>query len=105
MKTVNVVAERKLKLLEHEAAKWLEYSELKNVDWLPADLALLPKLAAEMVDKNVEYYNENADSFFEGSVGSDMSNSRKKFLYYLSDNARILDAGCGRDNVSEQLKK
>ena len=37
-----------LKLLEHEAAKWLGIADLESVDWLPADLALLPKLSASM---------------------------------------------------------
>lgn len=46
------VVEGELKLLEHEASKWLSRNELKSVDWLPADLALLPKLAADMVDEN-----------------------------------------------------
>ncbi len=59
------VVKGKLQLIEHEAAKWLEYNDLNSVDWLPADLTLLPKLAEVMVDNNVEYYNENADSFFE----------------------------------------
>ena len=95
------VAEGKLQLLEHEAAKWLEYSELGSVDWLPADLALLPKLAAGMVDSNVEYYNENADSFVEGSVNADMSDSRNKFTAHLPENARILDAGCGSGRDSK----
>ncbi len=91
----------KLQLLEHEAAKWLEYSELRSVEWLPADLALIPKLAAEMVDKNVEYYNENADSFYEGSVNADMSDDRNKFTAYLPEKARILDAGCGSGRDSK----
>ena len=95
------VAEGKIRLLEHEAAKWLEYSELGSVDWLPADLELLPKLAAGMVDKNVEYYNENADAFFEGSVGADMSGSRNQFTAYLPKKARILDAGCGSGRDSK----
>jgi len=95
------VAEGKLQLLEHEAAKWLEYSDLNSVDWLPADLALLPKLAAGMVDKNVEYYNENADSFYEGSVNADMSDDRNKFTSYLPEHARILDAGCGSGRDSK----
>ncbi|WP_024865766.1 (deoxy)nucleoside triphosphate pyrophosphohydrolase [Butyrivibrio sp. FCS014] len=43
------VEEGKLKLLEHEAAKWLKKDELDSVDWLPADLGILPKLAAAMV--------------------------------------------------------
>lgn len=46
------VVEGELKLLEHEASKWLSRNDLKSVDWLPADLALLPKLAADMVDEN-----------------------------------------------------
>ena len=37
-----------LKLLEHEAAKWLGSADLESVDWLPADLSLLPKLSATM---------------------------------------------------------
>lgn len=72
------VAEGELQLLEHEAAKWLEYSELKSVDWLPADLALLPKLAAEMIDKNVEYYDENAGfTIRTNEVGHDNSPGRE----------------------------
>ena len=33
-----------LVLLEAEAAKWLTKEELYSVDWLPADLLLIPKL-------------------------------------------------------------
>ena len=31
-------------LKEHEAAKWLTKEELYSVDWLPADLGLIPKI-------------------------------------------------------------
>lgn len=31
-------------LLEHEAAKWLTAMQLGSVDWLPADVTLLPKI-------------------------------------------------------------
>jgi SAM-dependent methyltransferase len=89
------VAEGKLQLLEHEAAKWLEYGELRSVDWLPADLALIPKIEEGMIDKNVEYYNENATSFFEGSVIADMSCERDRFISFLPKNGKVLDAGCG----------
>lgn len=34
----------KFTLLEHEAAKWLTKEELDNVDWLPADMELIPIL-------------------------------------------------------------
>ena len=32
-----------LKLLEHEAARWLSKETLRSVDWLPADLLILDK--------------------------------------------------------------
>ena len=34
----------KLKLKEHEAARWLTKESLDSVDWLPADQALIEKL-------------------------------------------------------------
>ena len=33
-----------LKLLEHEAAKWLNKETLRSVDWLPADQLILDKI-------------------------------------------------------------
>jgi len=38
-----------LHLIEHEAAKWLDYTQLREVRWLPADEQLLPLLAAELL--------------------------------------------------------
>jgi len=52
-------------------------------------------------DKNVEYYNINADSFFEGSVNADMSEVRQRFLKYIPDGGKILDAGCGSGRDSK----
>lgn len=34
----------KLTLLEHEAARWLDMSELHSVDWLPADVEVVAAL-------------------------------------------------------------
>ena len=53
------------------------------------------------IDKNVEYYNINADSFFEGSVNADMSEVRHRLLKYIPDGGRILDAGCGSGRDSK----
>ncbi len=53
------------------------------------------------IDKNVEYYDKNADSFFEGSVKADMSEVRQRFLKYIPDGGRILDAGCGSGRDSK----
>ena len=35
-------------LKEHQAAKWLKKEELNSVDWLPADLGLIRKIAERM---------------------------------------------------------
>ncbi len=32
------------KLLEHEAARWLRRGELRGLNWLPADLQILPEI-------------------------------------------------------------
>ena len=54
-----------------------------------------------MVDANVEYYNKNADSFFAGSVGADMSYERDRFTALLPEHGRVLDAGCGSGRDSK----
>ena len=38
------IKEGNLILKEHEDAKWLSFSHLDDVDWLPADLELIDKL-------------------------------------------------------------
>ena len=38
------VVHGQLQLLEHEAAKWLDIAHIDTVDWLPADLKVLPWL-------------------------------------------------------------
>lgn len=38
------IAGGSLHLLEHEAAKWLTAMQLGSVDWLPADVTLIPKI-------------------------------------------------------------
>ncbi|MBP5417954.1 MAG: (deoxy)nucleoside triphosphate pyrophosphohydrolase [Clostridiales bacterium] len=36
-----------LKLLEHEAAKWLSMNELDSVDWLPADVIVVQAIKSD----------------------------------------------------------
>ncbi len=55
----------------------------------------------EMIDKNVEYYNKNADIFFAGSMVADMSDALGRFLSYIPAGGRILDAGCGSGRDSK----
>lgn len=55
----------------------------------------------DFINKNIEYYNQNADSFFEGSVNADMSYERNKFIALLPADGKILDAGCGSGRDSK----
>ena len=58
-----------------------------------------------MTDKNIEYYNENAESFFNGTVNADMSLWRDKFESYVANGGRVLDAGCGSGRDSKAFKQ
>lgn len=51
---------------------------------------------------SIDYYNKNAQAFFEGTVDADMSELYRKFLAYVPIGGHILDAGCGsgRDSVA-----
>ena len=48
-----------------------------------------------------EYYNENADDFYNATCDVDLSDIYKKFEKYLSQKAHILDAGCGSGRDSK----
>lgn len=47
-----------------------------------------------MINKTLDYYNKNAESFIQGTVSADLKNIQDKFLNELSGN-KILDFGCG----------
>lgn len=42
------VEEGKLTLLEHEAAKWLPLDDLRQVNWLPADVLVIDEIEREL---------------------------------------------------------
>lgn len=47
------------------------------------------------------YYNQNAQEFYNGTVNVDMSDSYRPFLEVVKAGGRVLDAGCGsgRDSL------
>lgn len=45
--------------------------------------------------KTLDYYNQNADTFFAGTVSVDFKQTQNKFLDCLNEGAYILDFGCG----------
>lgn len=50
---------------------------------------------------SIEFYNKNAEEFYNGTVNADMSATCDKFLKYIKHGGRILDVGCGsgRDSL------
>ena len=45
--------------------------------------------------KTLDYYNENAEAFVQGTLNADMSEHYQRFLTYLPPHSTILDLGCG----------
>ena len=43
------IANGELKLLEHEAAKWLPLNNLRQVNWLPADIEVIDAIEKEIL--------------------------------------------------------
>ncbi|AGH82078.1 hypothetical protein PCNPT3_10700 [Psychromonas sp. CNPT3] len=50
---------------------------------------------------SIQYYQNNADIFFENTVGVDMEELYQPFISRLPKNALILDAGCGSGRDSK----
>lgn len=48
-----------------------------------------------MNNKTLDYYNQNADTFFSGTVSVDFKQTQNRFLDCLNEGAYILDFGCG----------
>ena len=50
---------------------------------------------------SIDFYNKNADSFFDSTISVDMVELYKEFIPYLADNSEVLDAGCGSGRDSK----
>ena len=53
----------------------------------------------------INYYDANAQSFYDRTIGTDMSHMYTKFLNLLPNKACILDAGCGSGRDSKFFLK
>lgn len=56
------IAEGGVRLMEAESAKWLTEDQLFDVDWLPADIALVREIQMQMRESNTELHIELADT-------------------------------------------
>ncbi|WP_415886606.1 class I SAM-dependent methyltransferase [Neptuniibacter sp. QD37_6] len=54
---------------------------------------------------STEYYEQNAQDFFEGTVDVDMSELYERFLPLVPEGGSILDAGCGSGRDALAFKK
>lgn len=54
----------------------------------------LPRVYSNNVN-SINYYNNNAQIFYERTINSGMSSNYEKFTPLLKPSAKILDAGCG----------
>ena len=52
----------------------------------------------------MNYYDENAQNFFDGTVNADMTSHHEEFIKLISDKGRILDAGCGSGRDALKFK-
>ena len=52
-------------------------------------------------NKTIQYYNENAKEFCEGTIHADMSRCHEMFLAHVKTSGHILAAGCGSGRDSK----
>ena len=48
-----------------------------------------------MTNKTIDYYNNNADEYFNSVISADMTENYTRFLQYVPEGASIIDLGCG----------
>ncbi len=48
-----------------------------------------------MNDLTIRYYDKNAEKFYADTINADMSKCRDRFLKWIKQGKKILDAGCG----------
>jgi superfamily II DNA or RNA helicase/SAM-dependent methyltransferase len=54
--------------------------------------------------QTTDYYDDNAESFFQSTVNVDMSPLHGKFLQHVGERGTILDAGCGSARDAKAFK-
>ena len=52
----------------------------------------------------MNYYDENAQEFFDDTVKADMTSHYKEFLKMIPENSHILDCGCGSGRDAKMFK-
>ncbi len=83
-------------LTEHDEIRWLLPSELRNIQWAPADIPLVDELIDKTIcDKTLNYYENNAEGYIQETLKLDIEEIRNSFISQVPPKAHILDLGCG----------
>ncbi|PFG56331.1 methyltransferase family protein [Vibrio sp. ES.051] len=53
----------------------------------------------------MNYYNQHAQAFFDGTISVDMESIYREFLPLVKNGGVILDAGCGSGRDSKAFKE
>ena len=56
-----------------------------------------------MLDQTLQYYEQNAEAFFQGTISADMRDAQKRFMKELPSQAYILDLGCGSGRDTKEF--
>ena len=48
-----------------------------------------------MITKTIQFYNENAESYFKSTATVDFTSTYNRFLKYIPEHGSIIDMGCG----------
>jgi SAM-dependent methyltransferase len=86
-------------LIDHDAICWLGLDELDSVEWAPADIALVEQYRAMAATE--AYYTANAHAYCTETRAFDVGDLYWPFLDQLTDDAHILDLGCGSGRDSK----
>ncbi len=83
-------------LTDHDEIRWMSIDKLSTLKWAPADIPLVVKLQNNAIaEKNLLFYQLNADTYIEDTIHLDMGKIREKFINLLPKGGHILDIGCG----------
>ncbi len=86
----------KITLTVHDEICWLLPSELRFLQWAPADIPLVDKLLDKSIyDQTLKYYEKYADVYIKETLKLDIEEIRNNFIHQLPPKAHILDLGCG----------
>ena len=70
-------------------------NQMDLADLIAMTTASSKKQEEEPVDPTLDYYNKNAEKYYQRTISADMSAQYKFFLKYLATGAMILDLCCG----------